>query len=234
VNSRCRRSGRRYGRSGHVESVNGAAGVRSGAGAWRPALKALERRTLLGTGPVGDEFRANTWVPNAQRIRPSPWTARGTLRSRGRASVRTATNKASSPNVTAPPERRRATIGSFKADFAAPAAKLKKLAKVKRRKWPFKFTVICRDDVALNALSIGPGDILITGPKGFKKHAKFKSKLGLTAGTFTAVYEIAPPGKKWDAADNGSYTIWLNAKHVLDATGKAAKKTKLGVLKVKC
>ena len=127
-----------------------------------------------------------------------------------------------------------ATLGSFKADFAAPTAKLKKLAKVKRGKWPFKFTVTYRDDVALNALTIGPRDIFIAGPRGFKQYAKFKSKTLISAGVYTAVYEIAPPKKKWDAADNGSYTIWLNANHVLDAAGKAARKTKLGVLKVKC
>jgi len=129
-----------------------------------------------------------------------------------------------------------AALGSFKADFAAPTAKLKKLAKVKRSKWPFKFTVTYRDDVALNALSIGPGDILVIGPNRFKQLAKFKSKTAISAGMYTAVYEIAPPGKnkKWDSADNGSYTIWLKANHVLDAAGKAAKKTKLGVLKVKC
>jgi len=127
-----------------------------------------------------------------------------------------------------------ATLGSFKVDCALPAAKLKKLAKVKRGKSPFRFTVTYWDDLALDHTTIGPRDIYIAGPKGFRQYAKFKSKTLIAPNTCTAVYEIAPPKKKWDSSDNGSYTIWLNANHILDSMGKAAKKTRLGVLKVKC
>ena len=119
-------------------------------------------------------------------------------------------------------------------DLAAPVARLNKLGKVKRGKSPFRFSVTYSDDFGLDWSSIGPRDIIVTGPKGFKQYVKFKSKVAGLAGTYTATYEIAPPKKAWNSAANGNYTIWLEANQVRDRLGKAAKKTKLGLLKVKC
>ena len=70
-------------------------------------------------------------------------------------------------------------------------------------------TVTYADDSGIDATSIDTGDVSVTGPNG---------PLAVTGVTVvgnghdvTATYTIAAPGSSWDAADNGAYTVAVNA-----------------------
>jgi Tol biopolymer transport system component len=79
------------------------------------------------------------------------------------------------------------------------------------------------DDVALDASSIGNGDVVATGPNGYREPATFVATLGgATANQLVAVYRIAGPGGAFDIADNGSYAIEVAPGEVKDAAGNFA------------
>jgi hypothetical protein len=95
------------------------------------------------------------------------------------------------------------------------------------------FTVTYRDTVAFNAATIGTGDVLVTGPKGYKQTAVLTSVTHSTDGkTYTATYKITPPGGTWDSGDNGAYTVTLQAGRVEDSTGVWASGRSLGSFQV--
>jgi hypothetical protein len=82
------------------------------------------------------------------------------------------------------------------------------------------FTVTYKDTATFNSWTIGTGDVIVTGPNGYKQTATLVS-LTHTADnkTFTATYRITAPGGSWDAKDNGIYTITLQPVQVQDSTG---------------
>ena len=118
-------------------------------------------------------------------------------------------------------------------DSSPPTARLHKPIKPKAGKLPLRFAVMHSDDVAVSIASIGDGDIVVTGPRRYKRYAKlFKKGSALDAAAILATYQITAPGGVWDAADNGVYTLWLCAGRTSDASGKICAKTKLGTFKV--
>jgi parallel beta-helix repeat protein len=87
----------------------------------------------------------------------------------------------------------------------------------------YQFTIEFTDNVAIDVTTLDDGDVTVTGPDGFQQNAAFVSVTPAGNGTpRTATYRITPPGGAWDAADNGAYTIGLNANQVLDTWGNAA------------
>lgn len=86
----------------------------------------------------------------------------------------------------------------------------------------FSFSVTYSDNIGVNVSSIGNPDIRVTGPNGF---SQFATLVGLDNGTNgtprKASYRIRPPGGTWDVADNGTYTLTLQAGEVTDTSGNA-------------
>lgn len=81
-------------------------------------------------------------------------------------------------------------------------------------------TVTYADNYAVDASSLGSGDILITGPNGFEQFATLVSID--TAGDGpqrVATYSFAAPDGVWDAADNGTYAVVLRPDEVRDTSG---------------
>lgn len=71
------------------------------------------------------------------------------------------------------------------------------------------------DDIGINTTSLGNPDITVNGPGG---------PISVTLTGFTgsgtsvaATYNMVPPGGTWDAGDNGTYSITMNANKVFDA-----------------
>src|SRR5262249_6713305 len=91
----------------------------------------------------------------------------------------------------------------------------------------YTFNVVYKDNGQLNQASLDGNDVRVTGPNGFAQNAKF---LGVTAGagSWTATYQITPPGGTWDAADNGIYHVYLQANQVTNSLGVAASAGLLG------
>jgi probable HAF family extracellular repeat protein len=87
----------------------------------------------------------------------------------------------------------------------------------------YQFTVTYADNVAIQASTLGNNDIRVTGPNAFNQLATFVSVDTAGDGTpRTVTYQITPPGGSWDLADNGTYTLALEASQVTDTSGNAA------------
>src|SRR5439155_16423524 len=79
------------------------------------------------------------------------------------------------------------------------------------------FTVVFSDNLAIDIASLDGSDIRVTGPGGFTQLAALVSVTSVSNGTpRTATYRITTPGGSWDSADNGSYTVALQANQVRD------------------
>jgi len=72
-------------------------------------------------------------------------------------------------------------------------------------------TVTYADDGALDASSIGVGDVTVTGPGGAVAVTGVTLNNAANGSPRTATYTIAAPGGSWDRGDNGSYTIGLKS-----------------------
>lgn len=81
-------------------------------------------------------------------------------------------------------------------------------------------TVTYVDNDAVDATSLGAGDILITGPNGFEQFATLVSVDAAGDGPQrVATYSFAAPDGVWDAADNGTYAVVLRPDEVRDTSG---------------
>ena len=119
-------------------------------------------------------------------------------------------------------------------DLAPPKAKLARRIAPKPGTRATPFSVTYSDDMLVNAASIGTGDILIVGPRKQKLvPTLFSRKPAANASALAVTYRIIPPGKRWDAADNGLYTVYLMPKQVSDTAGRLVPRTKLGVFTIR-
>ena len=85
----------------------------------------------------------------------------------------------------------------------------------------YQFTVTYTDDLAVNRSTIDGSDIRVTGPNGFDQLASLVGVVPDANGTpLVATYAFTPPGGFWNAADNGVYTLELQANQVQDRAGK--------------
>ena len=94
------------------------------------------------------------------------------------------------------------------------------------------FRVHYSDNVAVDASSVGTGDIVVIGPNGFSQTMSMVST-GLINGTFVRpFYRITPPGGSWDISDNGTYTVALQANQVKDTSNNFALAATVGTFTV--
>jgi hypothetical protein len=97
----------------------------------------------------------------------------------------------------------------------------------------YTFGVTYRDETALNAASVGSGDVQVAGPNAFSQLATLVgSQPSADGASVVAQYRITAPGGTWDAADNGTYSLALRANEVTDAAGNAAAAKTLGSFSV--
>lgn len=82
-------------------------------------------------------------------------------------------------------------------------------------------TVTFTDNGAVSAATIKPTNITVTGPSGALT-VMSASAAGGDAASVAATYTVAAPHGTWGHADDGSYTISLNANQVTDTNGNAA------------
>jgi hypothetical protein len=94
----------------------------------------------------------------------------------------------------------------------------------------YTFTVTYDAKDGINTGSLGTNDVTVAGPfatgpivfKGFTVDGK----------KVTATYEFEPPGMTWNSADNGAYTVTLNAGAVTDTNGGGVQGQVLGTITV--
>jgi hypothetical protein len=81
------------------------------------------------------------------------------------------------------------------------------------------FTVTYTDNAAVKVSTLDGSDLRVTGPNGFNQLATFLSVDTPGDGTpRTATYRITAPGGAWDFADNGAYTLSVQASQVTDTS----------------
>jgi hypothetical protein len=87
----------------------------------------------------------------------------------------------------------------------------------------YDFSVTYTDDVAVDALSLGNGDFVVTGPGGFSQPAALLSLTPSAEGEkiLAAAYRITGPGGSFDSGDNGAYSIAIAPGAVADDLGNA-------------
>jgi hypothetical protein len=99
----------------------------------------------------------------------------------------------------------------------------------------YQFSVTYSDPNAISIPSIGDGDVSVSGPGGFSQAATLVFVDINSNGTpRTATYNITPPGGSWDSADDGTYTLAMNANQVFntDSTPLAVPAGTLGTFNV--
>ncbi|NET35846.1 MAG: hypothetical protein F6K19_28105, partial [Cyanothece sp. SIO1E1] len=82
----------------------------------------------------------------------------------------------------------------------------------------YAFSVSYSDSNGIDAGSLGDDDVIVTGPNGYSVAATFLTSVVESNGDITATYEVPPPGDSWDEADNGTYTVAVQAGAVTDAS----------------
>lgn len=93
----------------------------------------------------------------------------------------------------------------------------------------YSFTITFSDNLAIDSDSLDGNDIRVTGPGGFSQLATLVSATPAGNGSpRTATYQITAPGGAWDTADNGTYTIALEANQVFDTAGNPIGATSVG------
>ncbi len=95
-------------------------------------------------------------------------------------------------------------------------------------------TVTYADDGALAVSSFDSQDLRVIGPNGFDQPLQFVSSDLPDDGTpRTVTYSLAAPdGAQWLPADNGLYTVWIQADQVKDTQGASLPAGELGQFEV--
>jgi hypothetical protein len=86
---------------------------------------------------------------------------------------------------------------------------------------------------ALDAATLGDGDVIVSGPNGYLAAATF---LGASPGgddsPVIATYRVPAPGGTWNATDNGVYTVSVQADQVADVAGNVTAARAIGTMTV--
>ncbi|HEY9805787.1 MAG TPA: hypothetical protein V6D04_04415, partial [Candidatus Obscuribacterales bacterium] len=106
------------------------------------------------------------------------------------------------------------------ADTTAPTASLAATNVTTTDNTTYQFTVTYADSAGVAIASLDSSDISVTGPNNFDQIATLVSVNTNSDGTpRTATYQITAPGGTWDVADNGTYTVSMQANQVRDING---------------
>jgi len=124
-------------------------------------------------------------------------------------------------------------LNLFLSDNAAPTASLRAIPPISASGGTrHDFSVVFRDNAALDRDSIDGREIVVTGPRGYRQRGRLVRTVEHSQAAITATYRITPPARFWKPADNGSYAVELRPRQVTDTAGNAAPATYLGSFSV--
>jgi uncharacterized delta-60 repeat protein len=121
-------------------------------------------------------------------------------------------------------------VGRFIADVGAPTASVVSLPDISEIEVAAEtFTVRYTDDIAVDASTIGTGDVVVTGPNGYSQPAEFLGFVGNDSGgnapELVAKYQVKPPAATFEKGDEGQYSLSLQPDAVADVGGNATPAT---------
>lgn len=91
---------------------------------------------------------------------------------------------------------------------------------------PLSIEVQYNDLSFIDVSTLGNGNVRVTGPNGYSALCTYVSVVPTSnSATNTATYTVAPPSGSWDNADNGTYTVTLQANQVSDTLGNSHPST---------
>jgi hypothetical protein len=98
----------------------------------------------------------------------------------------------------------------------------------------YSFTVTYNDldGGAIDFGTLGNGNVRVTGPGGFDSATTFVSAYRTTVSNAIATYSLVPPGGSWDSADNGTYSVVMQANQVTDEAGHPVSPGPIGTFTV--
>jgi hypothetical protein len=97
---------------------------------------------------------------------------------------------------------------------------------------PYSFTVAYADNHNVKFRSLDSSDIVVQGPGGAIPTTLVSVNQTSDGSLRTATYQFSPPGGSWDAADNGNYSVVLQANQVSDTAGNFAIGAIIGTFNV--
>ncbi|MCU0526731.1 MAG: hypothetical protein MUF72_18130 [Elainella sp. Prado103] len=125
------------------------------------------------------------------------------------------------------------TATSPSPDTASPIANLSATNLAVGGGTSYDFTVTYQDNVAVDVSSINSNNILVESTNGFSQFASQIALSDNSNGNLRSVtYRITAPGGSWDSADNGNYSIALQANQIRDTSGNIAMAQQLGNFQV--
>jgi hypothetical protein len=126
-------------------------------------------------------------------------------------------------------DRSRDTVDLFTLDAALPVPRVVSAPTIDRSLKTCTFTISYHDRNGIDRSTFDDNDIFVTGPNGFNHAAHFLSEApGKHASTRVVTYALHGRGLRWDAGENGLYTIRLHGNQVTDTAGNAANGDDLG------
>jgi subtilase family serine protease len=93
---------------------------------------------------------------------------------------------------------------------------------------PNSFTVTYSDNHDVKVSTLNSSDIMLQGPGGSIPVTFVSVTPSGDGSSRTATYQFTPPGGSWDAADNGTYNVVLQANQVSDTAGNFAATATVG------
>jgi hypothetical protein len=124
-------------------------------------------------------------------------------------------------------------LGTFTVDTLPPTAKLTAAAVTKAGTKPYTFTVTYADNIAVKLSSISQYNLRVTGPNAFDQPVSLvKVSPNKDAAKCVATYTLAAPAGGWTAADNGTYTVVMQAGQVTDTSLHALAAGPLGTFTI--
>jgi Ca2+-binding RTX toxin-like protein len=185
--------------------------------------EALPDVTVMAVGKAGT-FVTTTMSAGGYQMQLPPGTYTVTATGGGLHGVATAGNF----TVTGDNVKRDFTKGAFKTDTAGPSARFAVAPRsAAGGATEQTFAISFSDAGAINPSSLSTGDVRVTGPGGFSTVAQLVSTSGVGTSR-TATYKFAAPGGFFDSADNGQYSVSLQAGQVSDLNGNFATSTTVG------
>jgi kelch-like protein 20 len=132
-------------------------------------------------------------------------------------------------DLSDPTGHARATVDLFTLDSASPTPALVSAPTIDRSRKTYTFTLSYHDRNGIDRSTFDNNDVFVTGPNGFNHAANFVSQTrGKHASTRVVTYAVRGRGLRWDAGENGTYTIRLHGNQVTDTAGNAATGDDLG------
>jgi hypothetical protein len=124
-------------------------------------------------------------------------------------------------------------VDVFTADATRPTAGASDVPPLVVNRQLYTFSVTYHDEFGIDATSLDDADIIVTGPGGFSApaHMAFQAR-GRRSTTRFVVYTVQGPGRRWDASDNGTYTLHLQDDQVLDPAGNPTPGRPLGAFTI--